>query len=228
MAAESIDLATSVAAVATLMTVACCWPQLRRVRRTGDVAGISLSTTTLSLAAEVGWLIYLSGEGLWSALPESALTIAVDLVLAVALLRAGSRSPVALAAGVVWGGMLVGSRVIGGPGAIAVLLSVTYAVQLVPSVWTAWRSWCPSGVAANSWTVRLTQSVLWGLYGGLRNDPPLVILGVIGSLASAGVLARLAVTRSRRSTVGSTVRVRDVVDISDVTRVSPVTPAIAA
>lgn len=198
MAGESIDLATVMAAVATLMTLACGWPQLRRISRTGDIRGVSLSTTALGISAELGWLIYLSGERLWSALPECALTILVDAVLAAALLRSGARRRTALVAATAWGATLVGARIIGGPAAIAVLLSITYAVQLFPSVWTAWRERCPSGVASGAWVMRLAESALWAAYGHVRHDPPLVTLGVIGCVASASVLARLVVTRAQR------------------------------
>ena len=203
MAGESIDIALVAAGVATAMTVVCEWPQLRRLRRTGDVMGVALSTATLSVAGEAGWLIYLSGEKLWSALPESLLSLLVSLVLSIAIRRAGARGMVAIGAAAAWGAALVGARVVGGPTAIAAMLSVTYAVQLVPSVWTAWRAWCPSGVAPGSWTVRLVQSLLWGTYGAGRGDPPLLILGIIGTAASTAVLARLAMTRSRREADGS-------------------------
>ena len=197
MAGESIDLAMVIAVVATSMTVACGWPQLRRLRRTGDVRGVSFTTTTLSISSELGWLIYLSGEGLWSALPETILTIGVNIVLTVALVRARARWVGAAGTASAWGAVLVGARVIGGAPAIAVALSVTYAVQLVPSVWAAWRAWCPSGVAPGAWSVRLVQSLLWGVYGLVRHDPPLLVLGAIGSVTSLAVLARLVMTRSR-------------------------------
>jgi uncharacterized protein with PQ loop repeat len=198
--AGRIDVATVIAVLATSLTVAYGWPQVRRLRRTGDVRGVSLTTATLSVASEIGWLIYLSGEGLWSAVPEAILTMSVSLTLTVALLRAGAEWLIGVAAAAAWAVLLVGGRVLGGPAAIGMLLSVTYAIQLVPSVWTAWRAWCPSGVSPGAWTVRFTQSVLWGSYGYMRSDPPLVTLGVIGSVASAGVLARLVITRARSST----------------------------
>lgn len=195
--ADSIDIAAAIAAVATMLTVVCGWPQLRRLRRTRDVRGISFTTTTLSISSELGWLMYLTGEGLWSALPESILTIVVDVVLTIAFLRAQARWVGAAGTATAWAAVLVGAMVLGGAPAIAVALSVTYAVQLVPSVWAAWRVWCPSGVAPGSWAVRLIQSVLWGLYGFLQHDPPLLVLGAIGSAASLAVLGRVAMTRSR-------------------------------
>ena len=161
--AESIDTAAAIAGVATLLTVVCGWPQLRRLRRTGDVRGTSFTTTTLSISSELGWLMYLTGEGLWSALPESVLTIAVDVVLTIAFVRAHARWVGATGVAMAWVAVLVGAMVVGGSPAIAVALSVTYAVQLVPSVWAAWRERCPTGVAPGSWTARLVQSMLWGL-----------------------------------------------------------------
>lgn len=203
METESIDVAMAIAIVATALTLVCGWPQLRRIRRTGDVSGVSLSTATLGIASEAGWLVYLSGEGLWSAMPESVLTIGVDLLVAVALLRAGARGVQAAGAAGVWCGVLVGSRFIGGPASLAVLLSITYAVQLAPSVWTAWRTWCPTGLATHAWTIRLAQSLLWGAYGALRGDMPLLTLGAIGSAASVAVLARILATRGRRPLISS-------------------------
>ncbi len=205
MGGESIDIAAAIAVVATVMTVACGWPQLQRLRHTGDVRGISFTTTTLSISSELGWLMYLAGEGLWSALPETVLTIAVDVVLTLALVRAGARWVGAAGTASAWGAVLAGCMVIGGAPAMAVALSVTYAVQLVPSVWAAWRARCPSGVAPAAWTLRLIQSVLWGVYGYMRHDQPLLVLGVIGSVASVAVLARLFLIRTRVAWAPATV-----------------------
>jgi len=164
---------------------------------------VSISTTALSVASEVGWLIYLAGERLWPALPEAVLTMVVNLVLTVSLLRAGAEWAIGAAAAGAWGIVLIGGRVVGGPPAIAVLLSVTYAVQLVPAVWTAWRVWCPTGVSASAWAGRFIQSALWSGYGLMRDDPPLVTLGAIGSVASAVVLTRFVVTRARLTAAGA-------------------------
>lgn len=196
MSMKWLDLAVLAALVATSMTVACAWPQLRGLRRTGDTAGVSLATAALSCAAETGWAVYLTGAALWSAVPEAVLTFAVSAALVRALLRAGVswRRPALAATG--WLAALLVARVSGGPAALGALLSVTYAVQLMPAVWTAWRCAAPTGIAATSWIVRLTQSVLWGAYGMVRGDRPLVALGLIGTTASAAVLARVAVTRS--------------------------------
>jgi len=191
-----LDLAALAAFVATSMTIAGAWPQLGKLRRTGDTAGVSLATAALSCAAETGWTIYLTGVALWSAVPEAVVTFVVAAALVRALLRAGVpwRRPAAAAGA--WLATLLVAYVAGGLGVLGALLSVTYAVQLAPAVWTAWRCAAPTGIAPTSWVVRLTQSALWGGYGLVRGDRPLVTLGLIGTAASAAVLARVAATRS--------------------------------
>jgi hypothetical protein len=192
---ENLDVSSAIAFVATSMTFAVGWPQLRRLRRTGDVAGVSLSMTTLSLASESGWLIYLSGSQLWSAVPEAVLTMGVGAALSVALRRGGSQWRRPVAAAIVWGAVLAGALAVGGLAAIGAMLSVAYALQLAPAVWTSWRAPCPSGVAPGAWMLRLAQSTLWGIYGRIEHDRPLATLGMIGAVASAAVLVRVAVTR---------------------------------
>lgn len=192
MSADTFDAAALVAGVATAMTAVGAWPQLHKLRRTGDTAGVSLSTATLSCSAETGWAIYLAGAGLWTAVPEAVVTLTVSVALTAALIRAGAMwlRPAAAAAG--WLAALLVARAAGGLHMIGALLSITYAVQLSPAVWTAWRTSRPSGIAASSWVIRLTQSALWGGYGLLRGDRPLFTLGLIGTAASAAILARTA------------------------------------
>lgn len=192
---DDLDFAAAIAFVATSMTIAVGWPQLRRLRHTGDVAGVSLSMTTLSLASESGWMIYLSGSGLWSAVPEAVLTMSVGVALTIALRDAGAEWRRPAAAATVWGGMLAAALVVGGLAEVGALLSVAYALQLAPAVWTSWRAACPSGVAPSAWMFRLAQSALWGIYGRIEHDRPLATLGVIGAVASVAVLVRVAVTR---------------------------------
>jgi len=199
MAMDTIDIAVMIAVLATLLTLVGDAPQIRRLRRTGDTNGVSLSTAMLAVAAESGWFIYLAGEHLWSAVPETVITIGFNAVFTADMVRAGARWGAPIAGAAAWAVALVGARLSGGPAAIAVLLSVTYAVQMAPAVWTVWRTWCPSGVSPGAWSVRLVQSALWAGYGQLRENRPLLILGVIGSLASTAVLVRLVVTRYRRA-----------------------------
>jgi hypothetical protein len=201
MGVESADVATLAALAATVVSIACTWPQLARVRRTGDIAGVSITAALLTVSSELGWTGYLGGEGLWSAVPEGVLNIAANALLAVAVARAGGSARSAVAAAATWLAVLVAGRTLGGPTALAALLGIAYAVQLTPAVVTACRTWSPSGISVATWSLRLTEAVLWGVYGHVRGDVPLVLFGVLGSLESGAVLLRKYVTRHRRHTV---------------------------
>jgi hypothetical protein len=194
---ESIDPAVLAAVLATVLSITCLWRQLARVHRTGDIAGVSITAAALTVSSEVGWTVYLGAEGLWGAVPEGLFNIVVNALLVRAVIRAGGASHAAIAAAGLWLAALVAARVVGGPPAIAVLLAVAYAIQLAPAVVAAWRTWAPSGVAAATWTVRLMESMLWGVYGSLRDDPPLIVFGIAGAAASSAILVRKWITRHR-------------------------------
>ena len=80
---------------------------------------------------------------------------------------------------------------------MAALLGVAYVVQFTPAVVAAWRTWKPSGIATSTWTLRFLESALWGVYGYVRGDPPLLILGIIGLVESTAILSRKAMTSDR-------------------------------
>lgn len=197
MGPQSIDVATLAAAIATLVSMSCTWPQLARVRRTGDIAGVSATAAALTVSSEFGWTLYLGAEGLWAAVPEGLFAIAANVALVVALSRSGASTRIALVAAACWLVVLLGSRWLGGPTAIAVLLGFAYVVQFTPAVVKAWRTWKPSGIAAETWTLHLVESVLWGTYGYARHDPPLILLGILGVAESTAILIRTFVTRHR-------------------------------
>jgi hypothetical protein len=201
MGVESAEVATVAAMAATVVSIAGTWPQLVRIRRTGDIAGVSTTAALLTVSSELGWTAYLAGEGLWSAVPEGVLNIAANTMLAVAVVRAGGSARCGAGAAATWLAMLVTGRALGGATALAALLGIAYAVQLTPAVVTAWRTWSPTGISVPTWTLRLTEALLWGGYGHVRGDTPLVLFGVLGTLESCAVLLRKYLTRHRPSTI---------------------------
>jgi uncharacterized protein with PQ loop repeat len=200
MGQETIDLATLSAIVATVLSMSCTWPQLARIRRTGDVAGVSIAAAALTVSSELGWTLYLGGKGLWSAVPEGVFNIAASGLLVVAVVRAGGSFRGAVFAASCWAAVLFGARWLGGPESIAALLAAASAIQLTPAVVTAWRTWSPSGIASVTWTLRLIESLLWAVYGLARSDPPLVVLGALGVAESSAILLRKVMTRNRPAT----------------------------
>ena len=67
-----------------------------------------------------------------------------------------------------------------------------------PSIWTAYRTHAPSGVAAATWALIGLEAALWGVYGIVHGDPAISAFAVIGSVAAAAILGRKFTTRHRQ------------------------------
>ena len=193
MAGFDLDtLALGAAAVATVLAAVGALPQLRRVVRTGDARGVSLSMVTLNAASEVGWFTHFAGREQWAAAPASFLIVGTYGALGLALSRAGisARRPVTVGCG--WAAALVATRFAIGPGALATLLAATKVAQVAPQVWTAWRTSRPTGVSSAMWVIAVVESALWAGYGAFCGDVALVALGLVGVTAGIAILGRLA------------------------------------
>ena len=103
----------------------------------------------------------------------------------------------------VWGATLVVATMLAGWVFLGALLPIAYGVQVVPSIWSAYRTWAPSGVAVATWMTILVECVLWGVYGLARQDPALTTLSVIGSAAALAIVVRVLWTRDRFSHDGA-------------------------
>ena len=182
------------ALLATALGVAAAVPQMRRVVVASDGRGVSLSGALLGVVNETVWIAYTVHGALWSAAPEAVLMAASNVVLVVWLLRGGAGGwGGAAVAATCWAVVLAAVATIGGAPALAVTLGVAYGVQVVPAVWTAWRTTRPTGVAAATWGMILVESALWGVYGLHHGDPATTTLAVVGTAGAVAMLARKAV-----------------------------------
>jgi hypothetical protein len=71
-------------------------------------------------------------------------------------------------------------------------------VQVAPSLWTAWRTYAPTGISPGTWLLFLIQVVLWGYYGVEEQDWAIKGFAITGIVSSTLMLLRWAMTRSRR------------------------------
>jgi uncharacterized protein with PQ loop repeat len=191
------DLIELTAIGATILAAIGAAPQLVRLLRTGDGAGVSLTAATVGCATEVGWVFYTVQGRLWSAVPVSVLMVVSNVALTVAVARAGApikRPVLAATAALV---SLAAVTVTCGPLALGMLLPLAYAAQVAPAIWCAYTTWSPSGVAAARWALIAVESTLWGVYGVALDDPALTFLGAIGVSAASSILVRKLATRCR-------------------------------
>jgi uncharacterized protein with PQ loop repeat len=166
-------------------------PQLQKLRATDDTAGVSWSWATLTSVNNAAWLVYFALSSYWTALvPSSSATLLAGALAAMLALRGQAKTrPAVLIGG--WVALLTASVAVAGRTGLGTLLTVAFILQVVPSLWTAYRTAHPSGVARGTWLLILGELSCWTVFGVHRPDPRLITLGVTGVTASALMLARI-------------------------------------
>src|ERR1700678_2970632 len=94
--------------VAAILAVPQFLPQLARLRRTGETAGVSWSWAALTSVNNAAWACYFAMSGFWTALVPAISATVLAGALAVLLARSGGgvpRRPAALALG--WAALLI-------------------------------------------------------------------------------------------------------------------------
>ena len=173
-------------------------PQLARVRRAGTTAGVSWSWAALTSVNNAAWLGYFALSGFWTALVPAISATVLSGWLAVVLARRGGgvpRRPMALAS--VWAVVLLTAAAVFGRAGLGSVLTVAFALQVTPSVWTVYRSRNTVGVSRGTWLLIFGELLCWGVFGIHEADPRLIVLGATGVVASLLVLARVSWRRPR-------------------------------
>jgi uncharacterized protein with PQ loop repeat len=190
-------LASIAVAAATIGTVAFLVPQTVKLIRTRDAEGVSATWSALGFVINAGWVVYLISQRLWVATMATLITSGSYLLVVWAINRAGREVTKPLMRAGLWGVLLAGVGVVAGWTPFGVALGLSAGVQLSPSLWTAYRAANPSGVSAGTWWIGLTEAILWGYYGGFKEDAGLVTFAVVAGGASVLMLARYYATRRR-------------------------------
>jgi uncharacterized protein with PQ loop repeat len=178
-------------------------PQIRKLRATGDSAGVSLSWAALTSVNNAAWIAYFTMSRYWTALVPSSSATLLAGTLAVMLLRRrepGSRSGRAAALIGAWAVLLAAAGAAGGRAGLGALLTAAFLLQVTPSVWTAYRTVRPTGISSGTWLLILGELACWLTFGLHTSDPRLITLGTSGIIVSALMLARIHRTTRRRRT----------------------------
>lgn len=152
-------------------------PQIIRLVRSRSIAGVSGPTTWLGLTINAGWVAFGVARGLY---PVAVLSIAYVIgyaVIAVLLARGGNRSGVgsglAVAAGMVAVAAAFGWTTLGTG------LALMVAAQFVPQVAMAWRSTDLTALSTGTYIVCGLDGMVWGGYGLLHREAPLMLYGAV-------------------------------------------------
>ena len=180
---------------ATAFAVPQFLPQILKLRATHDTAGVSWSWAALTGVNNVAWLSYFILERYWTALVPSSSATFLAGTLAILLTCRGQAKlrPAILVGG--WAAILVTAYLVAGRTGLGALLTAAFAVQVAPSIWTAYRTPRPTGISSGTWLLILGELSCWLTFGLYRSDPRLIALGITGVTASTLMLARIRQTR---------------------------------
>jgi uncharacterized protein with PQ loop repeat len=198
-----MNAATISAAVATILAAIQLVPQVIRLRRSGNVAGISPTWVLLGASINSGWVMYRWSQQLWLGIPSPAIAAALYIVTLVMISRLHPRMRGAKFAVVALVGSLCGAAAAGGWLAVGIVLALSSGAQAAPSLWVAFRTHNPIGVAPQVWMIGLTQAVLWGHYGWWHGDAALMVYATTTAVASTAMLARFAHVSHRLASAGA-------------------------
>jgi uncharacterized protein with PQ loop repeat len=178
-------------------------PQLLKLRATDDTAGVSWSWATLTSVNNAAWFAYFALAGYWSALvPASSATVLAGTLAIMLGWRGQAKTRLALLIGS-WVALLITGCVVAGRAGLGTLLTVAFILQVIPSLWTAYRTAQLTGVAAGTWLLILGELTCWSIFGLHQADSRLITLGLTGVTASALMLARIRRTRRNQPLSGA-------------------------
>lgn len=180
-------------------------PQLLKLRRTGDTAGVSWSWATLTSINNAAWFGYFMASGYWTAsLPSTAAAVLAG-TLSLMLVRRGALNPRAVGWIAGWAGLLAVGAIVGGRIGLGTLLAAASIVQVTPSLWTAYRTAHPTGISPGTWALVFGELSCWLVFGLWNADIRLTTLGATGVLASLLMLARAHATSRQRTVTNDAV-----------------------
>ncbi len=161
-------------------------PQIIRLVRTRSVAGVSGPTTWLGFAINVAWASYGIARGLLPVAVLSLAYVAGYVAVGVLLVRGGNRR--GLVAGLAAGVGLAALTAVAGWVVLGTVLALAVLPQFLPQVVEAWTADDLTGLAPGTYVVGALDGVVWGGFGLLVADGPLVLYGVVMCSVAATVL----------------------------------------
>ena len=123
-------------------------------------------------------------------MPAASATLLAGALATMLARRGQARARPAVLIGA-WVALLAAAFAVAGRTGLGTLLTSAFVVQVIPSVWTAYRTARPTGISRGTWLLIFGELSCWTIFGVHKSDPRLMILGLTGVAASLLMLARI-------------------------------------
>lgn len=175
--------------LATMVGLTRAMPQLVRLLRARDAAGISVDGCATSAIVSSFWATYGVLTGQPAVVLASGTPAAIFVLITIAALRYGRRvnefraAPVFLA-------LFTAVVVTGGAVGLGLVLTVGALVANTPHVIVAFRENDLSGVSPSTWKLTATDGAIWITYALITGDIPILVNNIFQFTTSALIVAR--------------------------------------
>lgn len=183
-------LANAALVGATILAGLSLIPQIVKLVRTRDPAGVSATWPAIGLVTNAAWTAYLLQAGLWPATVSTTLMVIFYAVVMWALRRAGRTLTPSLYRGAAWMLFLTALTWLAGWFALGTVLGFSQILQVAPAIITAYQTDRPTGIAPATWWIAGTEGALWSYYGFFHGDVPIMIFAATYFTTAALMLIR--------------------------------------
>jgi uncharacterized protein with PQ loop repeat len=178
-----------VGTTAALIGVTTALPQLWRLIRSPDVAGLSLLSNVLGALSAATWLSYglwlMDGPQLLANIPG---TLGGTAIVVLVVVRTRHAPWWLFGVPVAWGLAAAAAGLVGGAAGVGLAATVIGTASRVPQVRAALTSDELSGISVSSQWLALVSAVLWFTYGAGSALVPVMVSSASAALLIVGVL----------------------------------------
>ena len=175
-------------------------PQILKLHRTDDAAGLSAPWALLTAVNNTAWAGYFAASRYWFALIPATSTALLGGCLGVMLTRRHTLTRRGWMAIGAWA-IVLGVAASADRRLLGATLTGAFLIQVVPAVTTAYRTRHPTGIAVGTWWLILAEVSCWAAFGAAKRDGPLIILGATGVISALLMLHRARTTHDVRPPV---------------------------
>jgi uncharacterized protein with PQ loop repeat len=188
-----MDAITVLPLLATGFAVPQFVPQILKLHRTNDTAGLSTHWALLTSINNAAWFGYFAASRYWAALIPSTSAALLGGFLAIMLNRRHKMACRSWAMIGIWA-VVLGAAASIDRHVLGVLLTGGFLIQVIPAVFTAYRAHQPTGIARGTWRLVLAELSCWAIFGAAKHDGPLIVLGATGAISALLMLNRVQTT----------------------------------